>query len=128
MLPRVSAAQIEKDFFMTEVFPTFAEPYPPDQALRSELLIEISARSPILAPMVCGYDTIVNEILGRAERTGVIACLDIRETIAGKNAALLRRRGSAGPTGCLNLATFATKTSSDIFTISGEFSRSFHKS
>jgi Nucleotidyl transferase AbiEii toxin, Type IV TA system len=65
--------------------------YPPDQALRPELLIEISARTPILAPVVCGYDTIVNEMLGRAQRTGVIACLDIRETIAGKNAALLRR-------------------------------------
>jgi hypothetical protein len=65
--------------------------YPRDQALRPELLIEISARSPILAPVVCGYDTIVNEMLGRAQRTGVIACLDIRETIAGKNAALLRR-------------------------------------
>ena len=65
--------------------------YPPDQALRPELLIEISARSPILTPVECGYDTIVNELLGRAERSGSIACLDIRETIAGKNAALLRR-------------------------------------
>jgi hypothetical protein len=65
--------------------------YPPDQALRPELLIEISARAPILAPVICGYDTIVNELLGRAERRGTIACLDIRETIAGKNAALLRR-------------------------------------
>ncbi len=65
--------------------------YPPDQALRPELLIEISARPPILAPVICGYDTIVNEMLGRAERTGTIACLNIRETIAGKNAALLRR-------------------------------------
>jgi hypothetical protein len=36
-------------------------------------------------------DTIVNEMLGRAARTGTIACLDIRETIGGKNAALLRR-------------------------------------
>src|SRR5260221_326906 len=60
--------------------------YPPDQALRPELLIEISARPPILAPVICGYDTIVNEMLGRAERTGTIACLNIRETIAGKNA------------------------------------------
>jgi hypothetical protein len=65
--------------------------YPLDQSLRPELLIEISARPPILAPVVCGYDTIVNEMLGRAERTATIACLDIRETIAGKNAALLRR-------------------------------------
>jgi len=65
--------------------------YPPDQALRPELLIEISARSPILPPVVCGYDTAVNELLGRAERSGRIACLDIRETVAGKNAALLRR-------------------------------------
>ncbi|EQD76536.1 protein containing DUF1814 [mine drainage metagenome] len=65
--------------------------YPPDQALRPELLIEISARSPILTPVECGYDTIVNELLGRAERSGSIAYLDIRETIAGKNAALLRR-------------------------------------
>jgi hypothetical protein len=65
--------------------------YPPDQALRPELLIEISARAPILAPVVGGYDTLVNEPLGRAERRGTIACLDIRETIAGKNAALLRR-------------------------------------
>jgi len=56
-----------------------------------ELLIEISARPPILAPVICGYDTIVNEMLGRAERTGTIACLNIRETTAGKNAALLRR-------------------------------------
>ena len=65
--------------------------YPADQALRPELLIEISARPPILTPVVCGYDTIVNEMLGRAARTGTIACLDIRETIGGKNAALLRR-------------------------------------
>ena len=65
--------------------------YPPDQALRPELLIEISARSPILTPVECGYDTIVNELLGHAERSDSIACLDIRETIAGKNAALLRR-------------------------------------
>ncbi len=65
--------------------------YPRDQALRPELLIEISARSPILAPVICGYDTIINEMLGRTQRTGVIACLDILETIAGKNAALLGR-------------------------------------
>jgi hypothetical protein len=65
--------------------------YPADQALRPELLIEISARPPILTPVVCGYDTIVNEMLGCAARTGTIACLDIRETIGGKNAALLRR-------------------------------------
>jgi hypothetical protein len=65
--------------------------YPVDQALRPELLIEINARPPILTPIVCGYDTIVNELLGRAERRRTIACLDIRETIAGKNAALLRR-------------------------------------
>ena len=65
--------------------------YPPDQALRPELLIEISARPPILAPVVCGYDTAINELLGRAGRSGSITCLDIRETIAGKNAALLRR-------------------------------------
>jgi hypothetical protein len=57
--------------------------YPADQALRPELLIEISARPPILTPVVCGYDTIVNEMLGRAARTGTIACLDIRETIGG---------------------------------------------
>ncbi len=61
--------------------------YPPDQALRPELLIEINVRSPILTPVECGDDTIVNELLGRAERSGSIACLDIRETIAGKNAA-----------------------------------------
>src|SRR5260370_34518285 len=30
-------------------------------------------------------------MLGRAERTGTIACLNIRETLDGKNAALLRR-------------------------------------
>ncbi len=65
--------------------------YPLDQSLRPELLIEISARAPILAPVVCGYDTIINEMLGRAMRVGTIACLDIRETTAGKNAALLRR-------------------------------------
>ena len=65
--------------------------YPPDQALRPELLIEISARPPILAPVSCGYDTIINELLERAERRDTIVCLDIRETIAGKNAALLRR-------------------------------------
>ncbi len=65
--------------------------YPLDQSLRPELLIEISARTPILMPVVRGYDTIVNEMLGRASRVGTIACLDIRETIAGKNAALLRR-------------------------------------
>ena len=65
--------------------------YPPDQALRPELLIEINARPPILPPVICGYDTIINEVLGRADRRTTIACLDIRETIAGKNAALLRR-------------------------------------
>lgn len=65
--------------------------YPLDQALRPELLIEISARTPILTPVVCGYDTLINEALGRANRTNTIACLHIRETIAGKNAALLRR-------------------------------------
>jgi len=75
----------------TAILLAYESLYPPDQALRPELLIEISARSPVLAPVDCGYDTIVNEILGRAQRTGVIACLDIRETIAGKNAALLRR-------------------------------------
>ena len=65
--------------------------YPLDQALRPELLIEISARTPILKPVVCGYDTLINEALGRANRINTIACLHIRETIAGKNAALLRR-------------------------------------
>ncbi len=70
---------------------TYESLYPLDQSLRPELLIEISARAPILPPVVCGYDTIVNEMLGRAERAGTIACLDIRETVAGKNAALLRR-------------------------------------
>lgn len=65
--------------------------YPPDQALRPELLIEVNARAPILAPVTLGYDTIINELLGRAERRDTIACLDIRETIAGKNVALLRR-------------------------------------
>jgi hypothetical protein len=70
---------------------SFESLYPRDQSLRPELLIEISARSPILAPVDCGYDTIINEMLGRTQRTGVIACRDIRETIAGKNAALLRR-------------------------------------
>jgi hypothetical protein len=70
---------------------SYASLYPADQALRPELLIEISARPPILAPVIRGYDTIVNELLGHAERLDTIACLDIRETIAGKNAALLRR-------------------------------------
>jgi hypothetical protein len=65
--------------------------YPLDQALRPELLIEISARPPLLTPAVCRYDTLINEALGRAERSNIIACLHIRETIAGKNAALLRR-------------------------------------
>lgn len=65
--------------------------YPPDQALRPELLVEISARAPILTPVMCGYDTLINEALGRASRANKIACLHIRETIAGKNAALLRR-------------------------------------
>jgi Nucleotidyl transferase AbiEii toxin, Type IV TA system len=70
---------------------TYESLYPLDQALRPELLIEISARTPTLAPVVCGYDTIVNEMLGRAQRSSTIRCLDICETIAGKNAALLRR-------------------------------------
>jgi hypothetical protein len=65
--------------------------YALDQALWPELLIEISARTPILAPVICGYDTLIDEALGRAKRTNTIACLHIRETIAGKNAALLRR-------------------------------------
>jgi hypothetical protein len=69
----------------------YASLYPLDQALRPELLIEISARTPILTPVICGYDTLINEALGRANRTNTIACLHIRETIAGKNAALLRR-------------------------------------
>lgn len=41
--------------------------------------------------MDCGYDTLINEALGRAQRTNTITCLHILETIAGKNAALLRR-------------------------------------
>lgn len=65
--------------------------YPLDEALRPELLIEISARSPQLRPVACGYDTIINQMMGRAEPAGTIACLDIRETLSGKNAALLRR-------------------------------------
>ncbi len=69
----------------------YASLYPLDQALRPELLIEISARTPTLTPVICGYDTLINEALGRANRTNTIACLHIRETIAGKNAALLRR-------------------------------------
>jgi hypothetical protein len=70
---------------------TYESLYPPDQALRPELLIEINARPPLLPPVTCGYDTIVNEMIGRADRGTTITCLDIRETIAGKNAALLRR-------------------------------------
>ena len=65
--------------------------YPLDQALRPELSIEISARPLLLTPVACCYDTLINEALGRAARRNVIACLHIRETIAGKNAALLRR-------------------------------------
>ncbi|MHB8816150.1 MAG: nucleotidyl transferase AbiEii/AbiGii toxin family protein [Steroidobacteraceae bacterium] len=65
--------------------------YPLDQALRPELLIEMSARAPILTPVICGYDTLINEALGRAGRANKIACLHISETVAGKNSALLRR-------------------------------------
>lgn len=65
--------------------------YPLDQALRPELLIEISARTPILPPVVCDYDTLINEALGRATRGNTIACPHIRKTVGGKNAALLRR-------------------------------------
>lgn len=79
----------------------YASRFPRDEALRPELLVEISARSPCLEPVVHGYDTMINQMLGRTEPAGTIACLDIRETLAGKNAALLRRwsarlRGARG--------------------------------
>lgn len=45
----------------------------------------------MLKPVMRGYDTIINHVLGRTEPAGTMACLDIRETLAGKNAALLRR-------------------------------------
>lgn len=65
--------------------------YPTDYVLRSELLVEISARAPLLEPVTLEYDTIINQILKRKQPAGRIRCLDIRETLAGKNAALLRR-------------------------------------
>lgn len=78
----------------------YAPCFPIEVALRSHILLEFTAESLLLLPVLCA----TTSLLGRASREELhsisFPCLQVNETVAEKSVAFLRRSRSSGTESC----------------------------
>jgi len=79
-------------FFHIEL--RYSPAFPLETALRSHILLEFTAESPFLTPVVCQSGSLLSLAVSEELRPFSLPCLDVRETVAEKTVAFLRRSRS----------------------------------
>lgn len=97
VVERVSAHN-RNSFFSIEV--GYSPAFPVEAALRPHILLEFTAESPFLPPVVCHTTSLLGRAVSEEMHSVSLPCLSIEETVAEKSVAFLRRsRNSDSPSG-----------------------------
>lgn len=70
---------------------SYARQYPSVAGLRPHLLIELTARSPLLDTVTCEISSLADQLAGRKENTFAVPTVAVAETVAEKVLSFLRR-------------------------------------
>jgi predicted nucleotidyltransferase component of viral defense system len=97
VVERVSAHN-RNSFFSIEV--GYSPAFPVEVALRPHILLEFTAESPFLPPVVCHTTSLLGLAVSEELHSVSLPCLSVEETVAEKSVAFLRRsRNSDSPAG-----------------------------
>jgi predicted nucleotidyltransferase component of viral defense system len=92
VVERVSAHN-RNSFFSIEL--GYSPAFPVEAALRPHILLEFTAESPFLPPVVCHTTSLLGLAVSEELHSVSLPCLDVEETVAEKLVAFLRRSRSA---------------------------------
>lgn len=90
---RVSAHD-GNSFFSIEL--GYSPAFPIEVALRPHILLEFTAETPFLSPVVCQSSSLVGLAVSQELHSVSLACLVVEETVAEKSVAFLRRSRARG--------------------------------
>lgn len=88
------SAHNQNSFFRIEL--AYSQAFPLEAALRPHILVEFTAESPFVPPVVCQASSLLGLAVPERVTSVSFPCLQIEETIAEKSVAFLRRSRSSG--------------------------------
>lgn len=83
------SAHNQNSYFRIEL--EYSPSFPKEAALRPHILLEFTAETPFLSPVVCRSSSLLGLAVSEEQHSVSFPCLDVVETVAEKSVAFLRR-------------------------------------